>query len=69
VGVSGEFSGVEDGEVNSFGEFRIEFGIGGSDHHLLHEDGVIGASGSDSYLEPVLRVPANISVDNEKLNG
>lgn len=60
--VGSEFTSVEDVVVGSVLEIPVELGLSGSDQHVGHEEGVVGAGADDSDLDSFLEVPAGISV-------
>jgi len=61
--VGGELAGVVDDEVR-FAEFQ-EFRLGGTDQHVVHEQGVIGTSANNPDLDAVLGIPLCLSSEAE----
>ena len=67
LGVSREFAGIKDGEVDSLCEVLCQLLMRSTDEHLLHEESMIRSGCNDSALQSVRFVPASIAVDNKKL--
>ena len=62
--VGHEFSSVEDVVIGAVGKIFFEFGLGGFDEHVGHEESVVGTSANDSDFDPVFRAPSGISINN-----
>ena len=60
--VGSEFTSVEDIVVSTAREIPVELGLCGSNQHVGHEEGVVGAGADDSDLDSFIEVPAGISV-------
>jgi hypothetical protein len=61
VSVGGEGAGVVDGVV---GVEVLELLPGRADEHVAHEEGVVGARTDNAHSQPVLLIPAGVSVDD-----
>jgi len=65
--VGRKLSSIDDIQVRS--SKTLELGSSRPDHHVLHEQGVVGAAADDSDLDPVGRVPACVAVDDEDVGA
>jgi hypothetical protein len=61
VAVGGERAGVVDGVV---GVEALELLARRTDEHVPHEEGVVGAGADDAHADPVLLIPAGVTVDD-----
>lgn len=62
--VRSELSSIEDVVVRSILEITVKLGLSRFDKHVGHEESMVRTSADDSNPDPVLRVPASISIDH-----
>lgn len=69
LGGGGVLARVEDVVVCAESEVLLELLLGGHDHHVAHEQRVVGSAGQHSALDPVSGVPAEVPVCDVELGG